>query len=192
MDIINTFKLVHKTAAEENIIKENKSFEAALSELCSNFETDTDGLLELFGNGEYWHSLMILDFLMPGNLCISCIDMISDYEDVDKFIRKLANITNNDWAISDITFDNSDDVLYIQINDNLTSPRLEIPGVSYSLGEEAMNILFTYLNSQFEKNTILSRGIDCPNIYYLPNDFIQKLKDRDVFDAQGDPESVFY
>lgn len=192
MDIAKIYRTVFDAAKRAAIVSPNVSFESALSELCKNYEVDRAGLIDLFENGEYWHSLQILNTAAAERYCFFFLDSVNDSDEIDRFIRKIEETTQGDWQVSSSSIVQRDGQWTLDIADNYSGASISLPEEGYFVGEEAVANIFSYVDSLSLDGKVLTRGANSQDAYYLPRNLVSELSELNVLDAQGDPASEFY
>jgi hypothetical protein len=168
------------------------SFESALSDLCENYEVDQVGLIDLFENGEYWHSLQILNTAAAERYCFFFLDSVNDGDEIDRLIRKIEKTTQGDWQVSNSSIEQRDGQWTLDIADNHSGASISLPEEGYLVGEEAVANILSYVNSLSLDGQVVTRGANSQDAYYLPRNLVSELSDLNILDAQGDPASEFY
>ncbi len=192
MDLKQVFEQVYSIADEQGLIEDDRSFDSALSDMLQNFECETSvDLFSMFDEGEYWHSLMILQYALPQRYYSYFLDYIEDGEAIENFVRSIETITLGNWVVSEVSIDQVDGKWKLKIDDNFPGTVLDLPEEGYAVAEEATQAIVSYINSLQLPGKIEQRFSSYVEAFYLPVQFIDRLKAEDLLDLQADPASAF-
>lgn len=193
MNIRDIYREVFLLAEIEGLVEEGMTFEFAMQQHCENYDgRSEEELFKLFSENEYWHSLQLLNYSSPQLHCSYFVSSVNDGEEIQGFVNKIDSITQGDWVTSDASIVSSSGTWKLIISDNFSGTTVDLPEEGYSVGEEVISQILTYVNSLELGGVVVLRGADRTDAYYLPKTFVEHLRTRSLFDKQGNPASEFY